>query len=173
MKNKFLVLIFFGIAVAFVSGCYHQGLVPPPDQDEDDQDVRDRPDITTTITPARDTSGVWSTLEVAFTDRIQDCAYKGDMTLNLNQAGNNVVGGYTVTVTEAEGNNCVRIGTVFPPFGVAGTVSASAINMKIANTDDLKGSFTADTMTLRQDKCEECGAGPAIVFAGPIILRRQ
>ena len=150
---KFLIIALFLVAVT-LSGCFQQ-----------------RPEIDSTLSPARDVSGAWSTLEVAFTDRILDCSYRGDMTLNLQQNGNNVVGGYTVTVTEAEGNNCVRIGSQFQ-YAVAGTVSSSAIDMKIAGTDDLKGSFTTDTMTLRQEKCEECGAGPAIVFAGPVILRK-
>lgn len=125
------------------------------------------------LSSAREITGTWNG-KASFTDRALDCSYQGDMVLNLNQNGNNVNGNFVLTVTQAsQGDNCLRVGTVFPAFFVAGTIESSSIDMLIANTDDLVGSFTADTMALRSTKCKDCDSGPALILQGPVNLLKE
>jgi len=129
---------------------------------------------TSSISGARDLNGQWAGT-VSFTERVPNCAYRGALVLNLGQNGNNLNGGFTLSIDEivTQGPNCLRVGTVLPPSAVSGTASSSSINLLISNTDKLKGSFTTDAMTLRWEICDNCQAGPAIKFVGPMQLRRQ
>ena len=130
-------------------------------------------DITTTTNPARDLTGNWDGI-VTFTERVPNCVYSADYTMNLAQNGNNVVGGFNVVIREVKSGtvNCLRTGTQLG-FPVAGSISSSAINMLISGTDKLKGSFTTDQMTLRWELCDACASGPAIKFTGPMFLTRS
>ena len=132
-----------------------------------------KPEITSTVSSARDIDGDWVG-SVTFTERSPNCVYRGDFELALQQNGNNVQGGFTVTVKsiEKQGPNCLRTGTSLR-YGVGGTVSSSSISLLISNTDKLKGSFTTDQLTLRWEQCDACSSGPAIKFTGPMFLARK
>ena len=147
MKKAIILLLV--VSLFFVSGCTDQ-----------------------TITSSRDLNGVWQGHSIAFTDRAFDCSYTGDMTLNLVHNGNNLQGNYNLIVRSAQGNNCVRIGSELG-YVVSGTVSSSAIDLSVDNTDSLVGSFTTDLMTLRWQDCETCGSGPAVKLVGPAQLQRK
>ena len=170
--NRVLRNIIIFLAAVFIMGML--AFSTAPDDNGGQNNGGQKKPIDSTISGARDLGGQWVGHTVAFTDRIQDCGYLGDVTLNLAQNGNNLNGNIILTVRSVtQGNNCLRVGTQFPAFFVAGTVSASAINLKVANTDDLKGSFTTDLMTLRWEKCKSCDSGPAMVLVGPAQLRKQ
>jgi len=156
IKKLFLAIIFLIIAFFILSL-----IIPPPST----------PKIDSTISTARDISGQWAGI-VSFTERVPQCSYSGNFRLNLQQNGNNAQGGFDVTVNEVKsGTGCLRVGTNLG-FLVGGTVSSSAINLKIANTDNLDGSFTTDQMTLRWGQCQDCSSGPALRFTGPMFLTR-
>lgn len=132
----------------------------------------DKPDdIDKTITTARDITGGWTGI-VSFSERVPQCSYSSDFNMNLLQTGNNVRGNFNVIIKKIQsGTDCLNIGTQLG-FPVSGTVSSSAINLEISNTDKLLGSLTTDQMTLRWEICDNCNAGPAIKFNGPLFLTR-
>jgi len=127
------------------------------------------------LTVARDLSGQWNGKAV-FTDKQLDCLYNGDMTINFVQNGNQLNGNFNLVVESSQPQNqfanCINVGSNLG-YLLGGTVSASAIDLFIANTDKLIGSFTTDIMTLRWEPCQGCVAGPPIKFQGPINLKRQ
>ncbi len=126
----------------------------------------------TNLTPARDVTGNWTGSPV-FTDRAYECAYEGTMKLRLEQQDSNVTGYFDLTVVSTDGSPaCVQIGSTFR-YLVEGTISSSRIDLLVAGTDALVGSFTTDLMTLRWEQCQECDSGPAIKLVGMVSLRKE
>jgi len=123
------------------------------------------------LSSARDLSGRWTGI-VTFTERVPQCSYSADFDMNLVQNGDALNGGFNVVIREIKsGSDCLNPGTQLG-FPVAGSASASAINMLISGTDKLLGSLTTDQMTLRWELCDACDSGPAIKFVGPMFLTR-
>jgi len=126
----------------------------------------------TNFTPAREVTGKWLGSPV-FTDRANECAYEGTMELILQQEGTYVSGYFDITVTKTEGApSCVEIGSTFR-YLLEGTISSSHIELLVAHTDTLTGSFTTDLMTLRWELCQECDSGPAVKLVGMVSLMRE
>jgi hypothetical protein len=95
------------------------------------------------------------------------------MELVLEAEGTSVSGYFDLTVTETEGtSSCVKIGSTFR-YLVEGTISSSRIDLLVAGTDTLTGSFTTDLMTLRWEQCQECDSGPAVMLIGMVSLMRE
>ena len=126
----------------------------------------------TNLSPARDVTGTWSGIPV-FTDRANDCRYDGTMEMTLQQEDSHVSGYFDLTVTKTDGDSsCVDIGSTFR-YLVEGTISSSHIELLVADTDTLNGSFTTDLMTLRWEQCHDCDSGPAVKLIGMVPLMRE
>lgn len=169
MKKRYILFII--VAFLFLIILFGTSQFEPSDGPVKKPVVK-KPTITPGLSGARDLSGTWIGNPI-FTERSPVCSYGSDMVLNLQQNGNNVNGNFNVVVKSAKGTGCLRVGTAIPGYPVAGTLTSSAIDMKISGVDTLKGSFTTDTMTLRWEQCKNCDSGPAIKFVGSIQLKRK
>jgi len=122
---------------------------------------QDKPELTSTITPARDLSGKWIGLfESQENTPDVDCLYTSTFELQLQQKGNNLQGSMIFTNIDVEQNYKSSIPI---PCGVpiersssdpiTGTVSSSALSIFRGGTKVMSGSFTTDNMMLVVDRC--------------------
>lgn len=121
------------------------------------------------LSPARPLTGTWRGT-ASFTDRAYSCSYQGTMVLTLAQEGSQLEGSYELVVTNTSGGtSCVRIGSEFS-YLVQGSANTSSLVLSVAETDTMRGSFTTDIMTLRWERCDDCGSGPATTIVGMVTL---
>jgi len=144
----------------------------------------EEPELTSTITPARDLSGNWIGLfESQENTPDVDCLYTSSFELQVQQKGNNLQGRMIFTNIDVEQNYKSSIPI---PCGVpidrsssdpiTGTVSSSALSILRGGTKVMSGSFTTDNMMLVVDRCVMQPYGKCIVANGgraTVILSRK
>ena len=145
---------------------------------------QEEPELTSTITPARDLSGKWIGLfESQENTPDVDCLYTSTFELQLQQKGNNLQGSMIFTNIDVEQNYKSSIPI---PCGVpvdrsssdplTGTVSSSALSILRGGTKVMSGSFTTDNMMLVVDRCVMQPYSKCIVANGgraTVILSRS
>ena len=131
-------------------------------------------ELTTTISPARDLTGIWEG-PAQWRNNVGNpaCSYEGRLRLNFQQNGNNLAGTMQATITK---NNqliadvpCSQPGT-FPPAAGVGTVSSSSFKFI-----EYSGTFTSDLMQGTFESCpnQVCNDGSGAVGAiGSFSLMR-
>ena len=122
---------------------------------------QEEPELTSTITPARDLSGEWvGSFSSQENTPDVDCLYTSAFGLILQQNGNNLEGRMIFDGIEVEQNykSSVPIPCGVPidrssSDPITGTVSSSSLSIYRGGKKVMSGSFTTDNMMLVVDRC--------------------
>jgi len=162
------IALFAILAGAVTYGILYYTILVPFREDSDrmmkefeERIQQKEPELTSTITPARDLSGEWVGLfESQENTPDVDCLYTSTFELRLQQNGNSLEGRMIFTDIDVEQDYKSSIPI---PCGVpidrsssdpiTGTVSSSALNIFRGGTKVMSGSFTTDNMMLVVDRC--------------------
>lgn len=156
------------LAGALTYGILYYTILVPFREDSDrmmkefEERIQQRdPELTSTITPARDLSGDWVGIFSSQENTPDvDCLYTGTFELQLQQSGNNLEGRMVFTNIDVEQD--YKSSIPIPcgvPIGrsssdpITGTVSSSAFSISRGGKKVMSGSFTTDNMMLVVDRC--------------------